>query len=518
MTETPAKLSLLSYILPRLQDVLFISIFVAVVGYGPRMFNLDGDLGRHITIGEHILDTRQIPTTDIFSHTMYGQPLTPHEWGAQVIFALLHRIAGLDAIVWFCALLLAFTFTQVYRQCMDRSGLVLISLTIAILAAAAASIHWLARPHLFTILLVVAWLHGLERLHRGNPIGLWYFPLLMLIWVNLHGAYISGFVLWGIYLSGGLLDLLSTYRPGINSITSLKPSVANLLKKYLVVGGLSFLVTFLNPSVWRVWETSVGYLGNRYLVSHTAEYLPPNFHSPSTWPFLVMLLAALVILALSRRRVSAIAVLMIAGWTAMSLYSARNIPLYAVSVAPFLAAIAARESKDSQIMDGFTALQMRLQKVETNLRGILWPLVVVSLLGLAAYFRVTPVLGFPENVYDQDEFPVEAVDWLADDQPEGTVFNYFPWGGYLLYRSWPSTLVFIDGQTDFYGEELTREYEQVISLTGDWEAILGKYRVAWVLMPADSLLVRELERNPDWQLVYEDTTAGVLVRSNQDEY
>jgi hypothetical protein len=77
------------------------------------------------------------------------------------------------------------------------------------------------------------------------------------------------------------------------------------------------------------------------------------------------------------------------------------------------------------------------------------------------------------NRYDPAVFPVEAVDWLEQHPPEGNGFNYFIWGGYLLYRSWPERTVFIDGQTDFYGEALTRQYVQVITLTGDWEVCAG---------------------------------------------
>ena len=477
------------------------------------MFNVDGDLGRHITIGEYILDTGDIPTSDIFSHTMEGETLTPHEWASQVVFGLLHRVAGLDGVVWFCALLIAATFTLVYKQAARRSGLILISLGMATLAAASASLHWLTRPHLFTMFFVTIWVIGLERIRWGNPIGRWYFPVVMLLWVNLHGAYIAGFVIWGIYLVGEITN--EVFKLEENGEVHSAPQVrrTSLAKNYGVAGGLSFLVTFLNPSGWHIWETSLGYLGNRYLVSHTAEYLPPNFHDPSTWPFLVMILTSLVILGLNRRRISAISLLMLGGWTAMSLYSVRNVPLYAIVVAPILAEIAAREINTAHVLVGFTALQMRLMKVETSLRGFFWPLIFVLLFGFTAYNGF--VLDFEQrgNHFYKEVFPVEAVDWLVENQQSGRMFNYFPWGGYLLYRSWPSEHVFIDGQTDFYGEALTREYEQVITLVGDWERILDKYQVSWVLMPSESLLARELRSDTAWLEVYSDSTASILVRS-----
>jgi hypothetical protein len=137
--------------------MFFLAVFVGWSCWDRVLFNIDGDLGRHITIGDYILDNRTIPTRDIFSHTMTGEHLTPHEWLAQVIFALAHRLLGLDGVVLFSALLIATTFTLCYRQCQQRSGLVLVSLGFAILAAATASLHWLARPHIFTLLFVVLW-------------------------------------------------------------------------------------------------------------------------------------------------------------------------------------------------------------------------------------------------------------------------------------------------------------------------------------------------------------------------
>ena len=80
------------------------------------MLNTDGDIGRHITIGNYILENWKIPTNDIFSHTMTGERLVPHEWLAQVIFALVYRWMGLSGVVLICALVIAATFWLVFRR------------------------------------------------------------------------------------------------------------------------------------------------------------------------------------------------------------------------------------------------------------------------------------------------------------------------------------------------------------------------------------------------------------------
>jgi hypothetical protein len=335
----------------------------------------------------------------------------------------------------------------------------------------------------------------------------------MLLWVNLHGAFIVGFVIWGIYFVGESINVLLKWENADINQPEMKDALVKLVPPYLLTGVLSFFVTFLNPSGFQIWETSLGFLGNQYLVSHTAEYFPPNFHDPSTWPFLMMILFSLAILGLRRQRISWISLWMLVGWTAMGLYSVRNVPLYAVMIAPILAEFSSVEINFNHGLVGFKNLQMRLLKVETNLRGHVWPILVIFIFGVAAISGYRLDINEGENLFYEDVFPVNAVDWLEENPQSGKVFNYFPWGGYLLYRLWPSELVFIDGQTDFYGEALTREYEQIIKLTGEWESVLDKYHVTWILMPSESLLVKEFKDDPIWEEVFSDSTSSILVRS-----
>jgi hypothetical protein len=73
--------------------------------------------------------------------------------------------------------------------------------------------------------------------------------------------------------------------------------------------------------------------------------------------------------------------------------------------------------------------------------------------------------------------------------------------------------VFIDGQTDFYGEDLFDEYLTVEQLGQGWEAVLDRYAVRWVLYDTDSVLIRRLEVTPGWQVAYQDDVATVLIRT-----
>ncbi len=478
------------YILPRLSDIIFLSIFISVLLFGPTTFNLDGDLGRHITIGNHILNSQSIPTQDIFSHTMFGQPLTPHEWLSQVIFALAHSGLSLSGPVLIAAILIASAFALVYYDSRQRSDMPFLSLGLTVLAAAASSIHWLARPHIFTFLYLAVWVYLLENVRRNKNISIWVFGVIMLLWANTHGAFIAGFVVWGAYAAGHILEaqIQKQWQP-------------KKLKIWLSIGLLSFTATLLNPDGIHLWGTSFGFIGNTYLVSHTQEYQPVNFHGPGSWPFLVIILLSILILGIKNHRLQISHSLLLAGWIIMGLYSARNIPLYAIIAAPILTETLAKSLPESR----WQMIETNLLKIEQSIQGLFWPILSI---GLAIILLRTPPMQ-AYNAYNPSIFPVKAVNWLLENPQDGRIFNHFTWGGYLLYREWPDQLVFIDGQTDFYGEALTREYEWVISTSEGWENVLRKYDVAWVIIPSDSILADKLAQQ-GWQELYRDATAVIL--------
>ena len=93
------------------------------------------------------------------------------------------------------------------------------------------------------------------------------------------------------------------------------------------------------------------------------------------------------------------------------------------------------------------------------------------------------------------------------------MFNEFNWGGYILYRQWPKQKVFIDSQTDFYGEALTREYEQVITASDRWEYILSKYHIEWLIISPNSALAKTVTNTDQWEILYTDETAIILKNS-----
>lgn len=494
-------MKLFRFFLPRIEYILLIAVFWGIIASGPRILNFDGDLPRHLLNGNLILQTRSVSTTDLFSFRTPGRPSFPHEWLSQVLFAAAYNWLGPDGIVLLVGLVVLLTWGIVYHQTIRRSGGFFSALILIGLAIGASQIHVLPRPHIFTYLLTAIWITILENMDERSARAWWLLPIVMLLWVNLHGMFVLGVLIWGIYLAGSFLE-----QPSRNWFTTPKT------KFLLLGGGLSLLMTFLSPSGPRIWEAIVSLGSNAYITSKIPEYQSANFHLPETWPFILLLLLTMVGFARSTASVPWTYVLLTIAFTGMALYTSRMLPLFAIVLTPIAAKVTADWLRQEYAQSRFLAMERNISKTNSTANGMVWIFVVVVLAGLmlTSGGRIDP--EGRGNAFDPRFFPVEAVSWLQDHPQDGHMFNEFDWGGYLLLRLWPSQQIFMDGHTHIYGEALTREYEQVITLGTGWPDVLDKYDINLAIMRKNAPLVKALSDQEGWKIVYEDSTAVVLVR------
>lgn len=472
--------------------MLFLAVFLAALLLGPRMLNIDGDLPRHLLMGKIVLETHSIPTTDIFSHVYEGKPLVPHEWLAGVVFYIIYTPLGLPGVVLLAAFLLATTFVLVYEETRRLSQRRLASLALTAWGAAITSLHWITRPHLFTMLFLAIYLVWSNKLQSGKSKHFWLFPLTMLLWSNMHGEFIAGLLILGAYGAGWLWDYL---------FSAVKPSL-EIGKKLALAFFSSLLVTFINPFGLHTWETVFGYINNRYLMSRINETNPPDFSQPQFLVLLALLGFSIFLLATQKEKINTGQAFALAGFSMMSLLAARNVHLYGVA-APLLLAGALADRTMPNILQKVETLFAHIEK---NLHGLVWPVVTVLLIGSLA---LTGALGV-DNRFSPKIFPVQAVDWLENNPQTGKMFNAFDWGGYLLLRLWPAHLAFIDSQTDVRGD-VSREYEKVITLAEGWQATLEQYDAQWVIIPPGWPLAKALA-SENWREAYRDETAIIFIR------
>ena len=488
---------------PSLFDIIFV-IWVAVipVGFGSRLINSDGDMARHIRLGEAILDRGALPRADFFSHTMAGEPFIAFEWGSEVLFALAYRAAGLPGVAVLAGLVLALTYALVARFLIRRGGDPLLAYFTSMAAAVLSAAHWLARPHIFTMLAAVLLL---ELLDRGGRRRLWPYFALFVVWTNLHGGFFYGCITIAVFAAGELLEArLSSGEQ--------RSEWSARARHHASAFGIALLASVVNPNGFRNLAHVTGFFGNRFL-RQTQEFLSPDFHTVNGKIFLLAILGVLTTLALTRRRPTIPVLLMLLVNLAFSLISQRNIELFALVALPLFALTYDVEWRRLPVLRRAKEVFQRehagaYSGVGSAVSGLL--LVAVALSG----GTIAGVEAVPSR-FDSGVFPVGAVAKARADGLTGKVFNHFIWGGYLLH-AWPEQPVFIDGGTDHYGDELFDEYVQVWNLDPGWRETLERRRIDMALVPPRSRLAEELTRDQGWSVWYCDSTAVLLRKTAPD--
>ena len=504
-----------SFVMPSIADLIFIGV-VAVLLFTPVANRLLGDAGTgwHIRTGEQILATRSVPHIDTFSSTMTGKSWFAWEWLFDVVVGELHATMGLNGVVWFTALVIASVFAWTFRLLIARGVDVLTVLVLTMLALYASMIHFLARPHVVSWLLALAWFWILDSTERAElPANrVWILPLLMLIWVNVHGGFLLGFVLLALFWVGAVWEWFATKENRIEESLA-RIAAAKRTRKLLCVGLVSAAASFVNPYGWKLHAHIYSYLSNSFLMDHVDEFKSPNFHGVAQKCFAVLLLIAVAAVAARGRRLKMSEVLTVLFAVYAGLYATRNIPvssiLLVMIVAPLLRARNSREVSP----DG--AFFHRMTRIEARSRGHLWcvAFAVLTLCVCANGGRIG-AKQLMHASFEPSRMPVEAVTFLEQHSMNGPVFAPDSWGGYLIYRLYPREKVVLDDRHDLYGEPFLKSYVTTLHGESGWRQFLDQHEIGCIILPKDAALTSLLLETGDWKPIYTDPFAIVFARDS----
>ncbi len=522
--------SALRFLMPSVRDIIFIFLFWSLLA-GPLANRPlgDADIGWHIRTGEQILATHSLPRSDSFSSTMQGQPWFAWEWLYDILLGILHHACGLNGVVWLCALLVAAIFATLLAQLLRRGTGLLLAIALMLLAETAAMIHLYARPHIVGWLFSLLWFVVLEGWEgRGNaklPRWIcWFFPASTLFWVNLHGGWLFGMALLGIYTCAAFVESMREH----DALSAI--GAAHRARGMAWAFAASAVATLANPYGWRLLAHIYRYLGDRYLMDHIDEFKSPDFHGWAQRSFAVILALALTAFVGGRNKLRLshlLVVLLSAYW---GFYSSRNLPvssmLLALVAGPILwrnfTSLADRPGAWQWVRKGAAGISDfsdRMGAQEMELRGHVWPVVSVAL--AFAICLHGGWLGSRQVIharFDPKKVPVAAVSFLLQESQGNPlsaepVFSTDAWGGYLIYRMYPERKVVVDDRHDLYGPDRIRQYLILTQVEPGWQSVLERWQIRTALLPTDSTLANLLRELPrDWRVVYEDKVAVVLER------
>lgn len=516
--------------LPDLSDIIFLLVLQFALFLKPDFLLSDGSTGWHLVTGNYILKNHMIPHNDIISYTFAAKAWVAYEWLADLFMAFLVKYGGLNLLNVVAGSTLALICLLLYQRCRKIGAHFLFVMALVSVGILASSVHWLARPHLFTLFGVYLFVSKLDDFYGSTISGIKLIALLclyMLFWVNCHPGFLFGFVLLIIYLLCALVEYLAD-----KASEPRKECLARLVTLATALGAV-LSISFINPYGVSLYSYIFKYLKGTTILSQTVEFTSPIFHGGLQSTCLELLFALFLIgLSITKRRLSLPQLLSSLVFGYLSLSALRNIPLFVIVVLPVIAQLYSKTifspSDDpacvyASLITPVRSLLVYLENLNTEFtenelrcRMHIIPAATFAFLVFAS-LSGGRVLGqqIINSTFDAAHKPtttLASINRLKLDPKQG--FNYDNWGGYIAYEL--GIHVFIDDRADFYGERFYLEYTNVSRGLAGWAEFLKRRDIRWILMPNDSLLVVTLNESPDWKLADKDQAASLYVLNNKN--
>lgn len=455
------------------------AVLAALVGTLAATFAAnDPDLFWHLASGAWMIDHGRLLDRDVFSTTMAGTPYSVGQWLGEVVFAALYRAGGWLAIDLLRATLVGiatFFSARIVLRFQPHPGWAIAPIVATVLVS---KFLWGDRPQLFSLALFPICLDTLLAARLGAPRRIWILVPLLLVWANLHGAFVAGIALLAVFV----IEAWSVRIPE--------------RRRFTIAAALGALASLVTPSGTAAFSFAASYARS---ASAVVEERPADLLSPAGLVFATLLLGALLAIQIApradlaaRTRSPILWAGLVGPFTVLGLAHQRQLPYAAMILAPLLAAtfpLALRRAAASAPL-----VPRRIAAL------VLVPLFIVA--GTAA-------ISAAPRLPDLSAYPAAAASALR--QRPGPLLNEYDWGGYLIFAV-PEQPTFVDGRgAALYPPRLIDEFEIAVGLHPGYRRVLDDHRVRLVLLRPDRALAVAL-REGGWPVVAEESGSWVLLQ------
>jgi len=465
------------------------------------------DFWHHLARGQVMVAEGRLLNRDIYTFTVPGQPFQDVNWLSQIAYAGLFNEGGLALVRTVNALVMALAMGMLVGLCHRLSGSLVGAMMVGIAVFLGLWHVITIRPQTFSLVLFVLLFDVLERCRR-RPGLLLLPPVLLALWVNLHGAFPAGLMLVGSFLAG---EVFLAWQQG---------RLWNERRVWQLAACLiaCTLATLVNPYGWHIYHY-VGLTSNRAAARGIDEWAPPRWDEATGVAFFLSLCILAVLIGASYFRGRGInptakkdrtihwptQVALVLCFLPLAAGSVRMAAWWFLAMAPLAAILWAQLMPSSTAAENKPSLGAGLTCV------VLVLLAIFSVPGLQAF---NPLLAFRPQEKIEDE--LEAVlGELNKDKSQGRIFTRFEWGEYLAWAAHPNFSVFMDGRIEIFPDKVWNEYEAVT--TGqDWEKILDAYEVNTLILDRDyherTGLLAKVKQSSFWLPMIEGKNAILFVR------
>ena len=457
---------------------LGIGAYVVLLVCGDRLLN-DTDTYWQISVGQWILDHGALPRTDIYSFTKAGEPWTSSSWVAQVLLAASYNLAGWTGPVVLASASIAAAFAFL-AWILGRRIPATYAIVVTLAALVLSTPHFLARPHVLVLPVMLAWAYGLiSASERGEAPSFRLLPL-MALWANLHGGFVFGLVLVVAFALDAVWNAEAARR-------------RSLALRWAVFGAGAVAACCMTPYGWGSISASRRILDLGELLHLIDEWRPADFTSLGAFEMsiLVLIAAALYLgVKLSPPRIA-----LVLGLLHMALSHTRNLEIFTLLLPlAVLAPVAAQFAQPPARPAGIAA--------PAAVAAMLAAMLGTSTWALAAKSAFSPPVLYS---------PAAAID-VVQARHLKRVLNDLPFGGYMIWRQMP---VFIDGRAELYGEAFEVAYYRALQLrdVNGFLNLLKTAQIDAVLLTPSTPAVGLLDNIGGWERVYSDGKAVLHVRT-----
>jgi hypothetical protein len=309
-------------------------------------------------------------------------------------------------------------------------------------------------------------------------------PAIMVLWANLHGGFVLGFLIVGIFCGAALLR-----RDWVN------------FKIYSFAGVGCSIAIFINPLGWHIYDGLAATLGH-FVQAYIGEWLSyyQNMTMPGSIPGVIYILI-FIALELRYRGSSPIPLeSRLLSWLFLflGLYQFRYMSFFFLfSTVPLALHI-----------DRLLPKQLKNFEVQRSL-------LAAGIIGACAlpltFMQIEPALGLAQMLSEQDAL------YLQSHFSHARLLNHWNVGGLLIFRTQGTVPVFVDGRAaTAYPDDLLRDYFKLVEWEIDetaWDTVLEKYHIDTVLwVKAHEPLRRFLVDKRGWKEEYAGSYESIYVK------
>ena len=484
-----------------------LTLIVGVFAYVNSSQISPNDFWWHMAVGKDILKSYQIPSVDIYSYTMAGQPYPSYQmfWFMDVWLFSLYNLGGLELVLFSQSLIITGTYFIILILCWRNSqkwGVTTLCILFAIILGIYA---WSVRTQAISFLIGTLFLLAIYS-YRRQPNNGWFavFLLGMLVWVNSHGSFPVGLLMIGIWFADELYRFWKSRRKG-----TFEPLNQLIVPGFTMV--LSTSICLVNPRGENVLDYLITMATNQIVQNSVPEWAPPSITSPIGILYFSGILITALILAISQRRPTFFQLATFLAFALLGIRTTRGVIWFGLTIAPILAShlstIIEQKSKNPSVH----IYRLRWMAINLSILVILFILAMVSLPWLRGIVPKSP----EGRTFLTHDTPVEATQYLVDEHLPGRLFNDIAFGSYLIWAAQPNYQVFVDTRIELFPPDIWHHYQIISNSLPGWENVIENYDIqTFMLNPiAQEPLAHELKLSSKWRLIYSDNDAWIFTRN-----